>query len=144
MCSAQFDFTDEEIRTLPEGHLLSMEIEFSRRCNYRCPYCYAAGDYDYSNELTKDEIRSTLAQAAELGARKIVILGGEPLLYPYLQEMIRFIRSLDMGVEIFTNGSLVTRELAEFFFCRKLPPCRQTQYAGQGSARQAYRAPQLA
>ena len=46
MCSAQFDFTDEEIRTLPEGHLLSMEIEFSRRCNYRCPYCYAAGDYD--------------------------------------------------------------------------------------------------
>ena len=76
MCSAQFDFTDEEIRTLPEGHLLSMEIEFSRRCNYRCPYCYAAGDYDYSNELTKDEIRSTLAQAAELGARKIVILGG--------------------------------------------------------------------
>lgn len=116
MCSAQFDFTDEEIRTLPEGHLLSMEIEFSRRCNYRCPYCYAAGNYDYSNELTKDEIRSTLAQAAELGARKIVILGGEPLLYPYLQEMIRFIRSLDMGVEIFTNGSLVTRELAEFFF----------------------------
>ena len=81
-----------------------------------CPYCYAAGDYDYSGELTQEEIRSALKQAAELGARKIVILGGEPLLYPHLREMIRFIRSLDMGVEIFTNGSLMTRELAEFFF----------------------------
>ncbi len=112
-----FEYTDEEIRTLPKGRLLSLEIEFSRRCNYRCPYCYAASDdTDYSGELTDGEIRSAIRQAAELGARKIVILGGEPLLYPGLEEMIRFIRDLKLGVEIFTNGSLITRERAEMLF----------------------------
>ena len=112
----QFDFTEEEIRNLPQGRLLTMEIEFTRACNYRCPYCYAAAPVELEKELTPEEIRSAVTQARELGARKIVILGGEPLVYPKLDEMIEFISGLGMAVEIFTNGELVTQERAEFFF----------------------------
>ena len=111
-----FDYSDEEIQAVKPGHLLSMEIEFTRRCNYRCPYCYAVDEsMDYSTEMSPDEIRNAIEQARELGARKIVILGGEPLVYPKLREMIRFIVSLGMGAEIFTNGALMTEELADFF-----------------------------
>ncbi|MBO5201273.1 MAG: hypothetical protein J6C30_00915, partial [Lentisphaeria bacterium] len=40
----KFDFTMEEIReTASKRGLLTIEIEFNRTCNYRCPYCYAAG-----------------------------------------------------------------------------------------------------
>ena len=40
------DFTDEQIQeSLLRGGLLSIELEFSRRCNLRCVYCYSeAGD----------------------------------------------------------------------------------------------------
>lgn len=112
-----FDFSDSDIaQAAASDRLLSMEIEFSRECNYFCPYCYSAdGNGNLENEMTEDEIRSALCQAAALGARKIVILGGEPLLYPKLREMIEYIRTLGMAAEIFTNGSIMTKPLAEFF-----------------------------
>ncbi len=113
----KFDFTDEEIRkAVAENRLLSMEIEFSRACNYHCPYCYAAEESPDASELPSDRLDSAIFQAAELGARKIVILGGEPLLYSRLEEKIRMIVSLGMGAEIFTNSALITPSLAEFFF----------------------------
>ena len=42
----KYDYSVEEVLTAAQnGRLLSAEIEFNRRCNYRCPYCYASGDY---------------------------------------------------------------------------------------------------
>ncbi len=113
----KFDFSDEEIRkAAAENRLLSMEIEFNRACNYHCPYCYAVEENPEADELPSGKLNSAIFQAAELGARKIVILGGEPLLYNRLEEKIRMITTLGMGAEIFTNSSLVTPHLAEFFF----------------------------
>ncbi|MFA6293499.1 MAG: radical SAM protein, partial [Victivallales bacterium] len=115
--TSKFDFTDAEISSAAaDGRLLSMEIEFSRTCNYKCPYCYVPDTAPLQNELAPDEIRSVLRQAAELGARKIVILGGEPLLYPHLFEMTDYISSLGMTSEVFTNGSLITPENARRLF----------------------------
>lgn len=149
--SDTFDFSDSEIRqAVREGRLLSLELEFTRACNYLCPYCYAAEETEDAaagaeetgmdtreegetaifpispscvssasagfpakkGELSGEEILSVLKQAAALGARKIVLLGGEPLLHPDLTGEIRRIRELGMHAEIFTNGSLVTEELA--------------------------------
>lgn len=113
----KFDFSAEEIhRAAAENRLLSMEIEFSRACNYHCPYCYAADENPQMPELSSDKLDSAIFQASELGARKIVILGGEPLLYDRLEEKIHLITSLGMGAEIFTNGSLVTPPAAEMLF----------------------------
>lgn len=114
----QFDFTEDEIREVPSGRLLTMEIEFTLACNYHCPYCYATENGLPPDELSEEEIRSVLKQAQEMGARKIIILGGEPLIYPNLKQMIDYIGELDMAVEIFTNGELLTDELAEFFKSR--------------------------
>ncbi len=87
-----------------------MEVEFSQLCNFRCPYCYL--DARPKDELSSDEIRDLILQARELGVRKIIILGGEPMIYPRILEKIHFIRSHGMAVEIFTNGSNMTAENA--------------------------------
>ena len=111
----KFDFTMEEIReTASKRGLLTIEIEFNRTCNYRCPYCYAAGGVTniFLDSAKADEV---IRQANALGARKIVILGGEPMLYPELKEKIKLITSLGMVAEIFTNAALMTKEWAEFF-----------------------------
>jgi radical SAM protein with 4Fe4S-binding SPASM domain len=112
-----FEFTREEIeKAIEDERLLTMEIEFSRSCNFRCPYCYVPWRSSLKNELSQSEIRDVILQARDLGARKIVVLGGEPTIYPHLMEMVRFIGSHGLEVEMFTNGSRITAELARQLF----------------------------
>ena len=97
------DFSRDEIRDAKDkGSLLSLEIEFSTRCNFVCPYCYSQKHLISDKEITQDEIKNAIIQAKNLGARKIIILGGEPLLYPDILNMINFINGLDMEIEMFT------------------------------------------
>jgi len=111
---SDFEFPLKDIEeTARHSGLLSMEIEFSLRCNYRCPYCYVPRHPDVSQELTQSEIRDVVLQAAALGARKIIILGGEPTIYPHILEMIAFIRRHGLDVEMFTNGSGISADFAK-------------------------------
>jgi radical SAM protein with 4Fe4S-binding SPASM domain len=111
------EFTAQEIsEAVRDGRLLSMEIEFNQSCNFRCIYCYASDTTKRRNELTKEEFIDVLHQAKDLGARKIIILGGEPMLYPNIMEMIKYIRSLDMEIELFTNGANITQSVAQELF----------------------------
>jgi radical SAM protein with 4Fe4S-binding SPASM domain len=112
--TSDFEFPLADIEeTADRGGLLSMEIEFSRRCNFRCPYCYVPRQPDLARELTRAEIRDVIQQAKALGARKIIILGGEPTIYPHILEMIDFIRGRGLAVEMFTNGSGISAEFAQ-------------------------------
>lgn len=107
------EFSREEIEAAArDGRLLSMEIEFSLRCNFHCQYCYVEQNASSTRELSPEEIRDTILQARELGARKIIVLGGEPMIYPRIMEMLAFIRGQGMSVEMFTNGSGITAEVA--------------------------------
>ncbi len=98
------------------GRLLTMEIEFSLRCNFSCPYCYVPQPEYFESELTRQEIKDVLVQAKALGVRKIIILGGEPTIYPHIKEVVQFIIDQEMEVELFTNGSGVDADLANFFY----------------------------
>jgi radical SAM protein with 4Fe4S-binding SPASM domain len=94
------------------GRLLSIEIEFSLRCNFHCQYCYVGQNGSSARELTPDECRDVIRQAKELGARKIIVLGGEPMIYPHIMDMLTFIRGQGLAAEMFTNGSNMTLEAA--------------------------------
>jgi radical SAM protein with 4Fe4S-binding SPASM domain len=111
------EFSKEEIaEAVRNNKLLSMEIEFNSVCNFRCVYCYAAENGGRRNELTPEEFRDVIAQAHDLGARKMIVLGGEPMLYPPILEMIRYIRDVGMDVELFTNGTNITRGMAQTLY----------------------------
>jgi radical SAM protein with 4Fe4S-binding SPASM domain len=100
------EFLTEEIEdAVSNSRLLSVEVEFSRRCNFNCIYCYAKDDLNFSGELTIDEIRDVILQAKALGAKKIIVLGGEPMIYPHILDMIAFIHAEDLYIELFTNGT---------------------------------------
>ncbi len=107
------EFTEQEIKqAVAADRLLSMEIEFSRICNFRCSYCYVEEKTRCTDELSRAEIKDTILQAKELGARKIIILGGEPSIYPHLEEMLDFIDKERLEIEMFTNGTGIDRQLA--------------------------------
>jgi radical SAM protein with 4Fe4S-binding SPASM domain len=118
---AGFDFSDHEIQTtVDNGGLLSMEIEFSLRCNFNCLYCYVPKNSDIDDELSPDEIRQAIRQAKGLGAKRIIILGGEPTIYPHILDMIQFIRQQGLEAEMFTNGSGITPDFAKSLFNEKV------------------------
>ena len=109
-----FEFPIEHIEdAVKNGRLLSMEIEFSLRCNFRCPYCYVPHNSYPEDELSREEICDVILQAKDMGARKIIILGGEPTLYPDFLDIIQFIRKQNLEVEIFTNGTMINEEFAK-------------------------------
>lgn len=115
-------FSDEEIsECLKRKGLLSIELEFTKRCNLRCLYCYSSAGEPAENELSLDEIKRVILQAKELGAKKIILLGGgEPLMYPELVEIMNYIDSLGLKQVLFTNGTFITEEIAHLLFQKRV------------------------
>lgn len=115
------EFSAEEIAQTKAAHgLLTMEVEVGTACNFRCKYCYV-GDGSPAGtgktpELSPEEIRGVIAQAQALGARKIILLGGEPMIYDFTPELCEWIRGRDLAVEMFTNGTNMTPAMASRLF----------------------------
>ncbi len=111
-------FGDQEIADcLERKGLLSIELEFTKKCNLRCLYCYSSAGEAAKNELTLDELKSAVSQAKDLGAKKIVLLGGgEPLLYANLADIVTYINSMGLQQVLFTNGTLIDNRQAKFLF----------------------------
>jgi len=114
-CHSPGHFTPAEIEAArTTGGLLSMELETSHRCNLRCVYCYNGSGRSQQNELSQRELLSVIDQAVQLGLRRLVIIGGgEPLMHPNICDLIEYARSRQLAIELFTNGVLMTAELAE-------------------------------
>lgn len=119
----ELGFTDEEItECLNRKGLLSIELEFTKKCNLRCLYCYSSAGKPAKNELKIDEIKSVVLQAKKLGAKKIILLGGgEPLLYEGFKEIVEYINLLGLQQILFTNGALINKEIAQFLYQTKVP-----------------------
>jgi MoaA/NifB/PqqE/SkfB family radical SAM enzyme len=79
-----------------------------RRCNLSCAYC---NEYDkVSNPVATAEMLRRIDLLAALGAGIITFSGGEPLLHPDLDELIRRIRSHGAIATLITNGYLLSPE----------------------------------
>lgn len=87
-------------------------LELTGRCNERCVHCYASSSPEVDEALDWEVIERTLREAQDLGFRSIQLTGGDPLLSPHLLEAARLTRSLDLGLEIYTNGLAFRPELA--------------------------------
>ncbi|MBI5026554.1 MAG: radical SAM protein [Nitrospirae bacterium] len=116
--TCKLGFSDNEIaKCLKKRGLLSIELEFTKKCNLRCLYCYSSAGEPLENELSHDELKSVIFQAKELGAKKAILLGGgEPLLYQRLTDIIGYINSLGLQHALFTNGTLITAEIADYLY----------------------------
>lgn len=89
-------------------------------CNFRCKYC--SQTHSAFSEVTDADIDSILERmdsCLDLSKlKRIQCWGGEPLLYwRAVKRVIEGIRQINpkAGLNIVTNGSLMTREIAEWF-----------------------------
>jgi MoaA/NifB/PqqE/SkfB family radical SAM enzyme len=87
-------------------HPVLAHIVVTRRCNLACTYCSEFDDF--SKPVDIDEILRRIDRLAALGTTAITLTGGEPLLHPGLDEIIRRIRSHGIVAILVTNGYLLT------------------------------------
>jgi radical SAM protein with 4Fe4S-binding SPASM domain len=109
------NFTQDQIDDARiNNKILTLDLETSHICNYRCIYCYNDSGKKLSNELTTAELKDVVLQGKACGAKNVSIIGGgEPFLHKDIMEIVRYIHSLGMEQDIFTNGTVMTRELAD-------------------------------
>ena len=89
-------------------HPILVHIIPMRRCNLDCGYC---NEYDQvSKPVPIEEMKRRLDYLAAMGTSVITISGGEPLMHPELEEVIRSIRGHGMIAGMITNGFLLSRE----------------------------------
>lgn len=118
----ELGFADDEINAcLKRKGLLSIELEFTKKCNLRCLYCYSGAGEPAEDELDLNELKAVILQAKELGAKKIILLGGgEPLMFEGVAEIVKYIDSLGLEQALFTNGTLITAGTARLLFEKKV------------------------
>src|SRR5579871_4751146 len=102
-----------ELRMIAQGllstdHPILAHIIPIRRCNLSCKYC---NEYDnHSKPVPTETMYERINRLADLGTTIVTISGGEPLLHPELDLLIRQIRRRGMIAGMITNGYLLTAE----------------------------------
>jgi len=90
----------------------NITVAITNACNIRCDMCY------FSNALTNAEklpypLFQKLMDEVAFSKPCVILTGGEPFTHPDLVRMVQYAKEKKLAVQIFTNGTLVTPELAE-------------------------------
>ena len=86
-------------------------IEVTDICTLACPGCFRRNNFEGHRPLS--EIRKEILQCREMtNCSRISISGGEPLLYPDIIEVVKFITSLKLKCIILSNGEQLTPDFA--------------------------------
>lgn len=110
---------DDEVFRVPR-----LDFELTHGCDHACGHCYnvwGAEPDDPQGGYKKGQLRGPefLAMVEKLltqsGAQHVTITGGEPLLHKNALEIIELCCSMIPSVQVITNGSHVTEEVARRF-----------------------------
>lgn len=93
-------------------------LEITRSCNLQCSHCYAESTpaLPVVEEMQRDDWFRVLHEGRKLGCKQVQFIGGEPTVHPDLQALL--VRAGNLGYwvrEVYTNATLITPELVEFF-----------------------------
>ncbi|HLZ65752.1 MAG TPA: radical SAM protein [Aliidongia sp.] len=87
---------------------LLAQVVVTRRCNLACGYC---NEYDdHSPPVPLKDLLARVDHLAALKTASITFTGGEPLLHPELDQVIRAARGHGMIVTMITNGFRLSRD----------------------------------
>jgi len=96
---------------------MSVSFEPTARCNMNCVHCYInkppKDEVARRGELSTVQTKSIIDQMVDAGVLFLTLTGGEPLLRPDFVEIYTYARSKGLLVILFTNGTMITEEIAD-------------------------------
>ncbi|MBX7074573.1 MAG: adenosyl-hopene transferase HpnH [Pirellulales bacterium] len=96
-----------------EKYPLVLMLEPLHACNLTCTGCGRIREYS-TNLKDKLSIDECLAAVDECGAPVVSICGGEPMIYPGIEELVAKILERKKHIYLCTNGMFIRKKLASF------------------------------
>lgn len=122
---------------------LVLMFNITERCNLHCSYCFGRY-YSGKKELSLLQISKILSEFYQLGARRLGLSGGEPLLHKDIDKVIKVAVDLGYDVGINSNGILVPQHLPALRLVKNLSISldaasekTNARYRGRGSFKKA-------
>jgi MoaA/NifB/PqqE/SkfB family radical SAM enzyme len=93
-----------------------MHLQYDYKCNMKCQHCSIRRMQKKQNRRSMSplDIENLSKQAHDLGLARWVITGGEPLIFPDLEEIVKAINPELFYINLDTNGWLLNAEKAEW------------------------------
>lgn len=85
--------------------LRELKLELTQQCPLACVHCSTDSHRKRTSALTEETVIRLLHEGSCLGLEKVAFTGGEPLLVPYLSEVIRESSSLGIQSSLYTCGA---------------------------------------
>jgi len=124
-----YEFSENKIEEAKKNEkLLLLLLAYNENCNLKCPFCFTKQGKKARLELkklgidaellTQDELEVLIDQGKKLGVESVCFYGeGEPLLNKNLFfRLVDRCNKEDITPVVFTNGTLVDREIAKKLF----------------------------
>ena len=110
----------EHLREHKRCSPLYIRVKPTNKCNHNCGYCHYKNayldldEYNPSDEIPHDKMMEIVEDMAALGTKAVTFSGGgEPLLYPFIEETMEEILKKNIDLSIITNGSFLSGRKAE-------------------------------
>lgn len=79
-----------------------LEVYLTDKCNGKCIWCVDKDGFRPTDRASTKELLHAIGKS---GKKNIILLGGEPTLYPELHTLVKGIKLLNKKVYVTTNGS---------------------------------------
>lgn len=93
--------------------LTSCVWELTLACCFGCRYCGSAGGRARADELSTAECMDAAEQLADLGCRRVSLIGGEVFLRRDWAQIAGRLTGLGVRVDVITNGYMMSPEVLE-------------------------------
>ncbi len=90
---------------------LVITLDLTRRCNFRCRYCYYGKRLSRGSDMPADRALKIIDDAANSGVVQVFFGGAESMLHPDFLEIVRNVKMRGMALSFTTNGSFLDRKM---------------------------------
>jgi MoaA/NifB/PqqE/SkfB family radical SAM enzyme len=87
-------------------------VRLTQRCSMACAHCLAGATGSSGNDLKLHEWQTILRELPDIGAHKVLLSGGEPLLFSGLVALVRYIAAMGIATDLNSTLWLLTQDLA--------------------------------
>ncbi len=95
-------------KLVKKGIIPAVNYHLWKACNYKCKFCFGTFNDVEKNNQKKDAAILTMQHIVDFGFEKITFSGGEPLLCPFLPDLLKIAKEGGMTTAVVTNGTLLT------------------------------------
>ena len=103
-----FEVQSEAIRL---KSVSTIDFHITSKCKQACPYCW--GPRRFRNPVDTENAKCIISRIWDLGVRRIVFTGGDPLLRQDAPELISYAKELGLETALSTTGDQLTSALLD-------------------------------